>query len=311
MLVMLRTGVFRLPNRPARALALLLATTGACLAATGAEAQSARYMTWANRPASTTPAGPAPAAAEVAAVPVAGPPRLRNDLIPRRVAPSQGPGRPAMQTVAAATTAGNRLTPASAWLGPRTAPAFAPGVPDPTAYATDLTPTPPAAAPVPVPVAASSYVAPPSPYSEAGPAVPAAAEAVPAPPAADPMAPRRDAAIFSLRRPEAQAPTDAAQAAPADPMAPRPDARIFQPAPASAPQQQAALPVSAEAGPSRARYYSVHRDAGRQPDRTPLPEPVYFDSVSVDLAEPPALEPPLRDAQGRRRAVADLDPSAR
>lgn len=70
---------------------------------------------------------------------------------------------------------------------------------------------------------------------------------------------------------------------------------------------QATAPVAAPA-PQGARYYSVHRDAGRQPDPTVIPEPVFFDSVTLDLAEPPATEPLMRDAQGRRRTVANADP---
>lgn len=287
----------------ARLLTLLMATAGVCLTATGAEAQSGRYMTWANRPVSTAPAtiGAAlltPAATAEADAP-AGPPRHRNDLIPRRVAPSQGPTRPVMQTADAAVASSRGLTPASAWLGPRVAPAVAPGTPEPIAYA--------AAAPAPV----TRPATPPPPPPPVQPVQPAAA---------DPMAPRRDAAIFNLHRP-AVAPQPTGEAAPAeattDPMAPRRDARIFQLQPQAAPpaaaQQQAdltaAAPLQAQPGQSRSRYYSVHRDAGRQPDRPVLPEPVFFDSVSVDLAEPPANEPLVRDAQGRRRVVANVDPS--
>ena len=104
-------------------------------------------------------------------------------------------------------------------------------------------------------------------------------------------------------------------------MAPRRDAPIFQMQQAQPQgQQQAALPAPTQAAPngqasvqsgqSGARYYSVHRDAGHRPDPTALPEPVYFDSVTLDLAEPPATEVQPRDAQGRRRApVANEDPS--
>lgn len=283
----------------ARLLTLLMATAGVCLTATGAEAQSGRYMTWANRPVSTAPATIGAAlltpAAEAEADAPAGPPRNRNDLIPRRVAPSQGPARPVMQTAGAAVASSRGLTPASAWLGPRVAPAVAPGTPEPIAYAAAAS----------APVAPLATPPPPPPVQ---------------PVAADPMAPRRDAAIFNLHRPAA-APQPTPEAAPAetttDPMAPRRDARIFQLQPQAAPpapaSQQAdlpaAAPLQAQPGQSRSRYYSVHRDAGRQPDRPVLPEPVFFDSVSVDLAEPPATEPLVRDAQGRRRVVANVDPS--
>jgi hypothetical protein len=66
--------------------------------------------------------------------------------------------------------------------------------------------------------------------------------------------------------------------------------------------------MAAGPGQQGARYYSVHRDAGRQPDPTVMPDPVFFDSVTLDLAQPPEIEAPLRDAQGRRRVVANNDP---
>jgi hypothetical protein len=285
-----------LTHRAPRILTLVLATAGACLATSGAEAQSApatgRYLTWANRPAGTTPA-------DVAAVQAS----ARNAMIPRRVAPSQAPYRPMMQPTSTPVPASRGLTPASAWLGPRVVPAYAPGSPDPLAYATTEM-----AAPIP------AHSAPATPVERA---------------AIDPMAPRRDAPVFSLQRqaaaPTAQAPApqqppQPAAADPNDPMAPRRDARIFQmqQGPTEG-QEQAALPApnpqppsseaSVQAGQSGARYYSVHRDAGHRPDPTALPEPVYFDSVTLDLAEPPENEPGTRDSQGRRRIVPNNDPS--
>lgn len=288
-----------MPHRAPRILTLILATAGACLATSGAEAQSAstptpatgRYLTWANRPADTTPA-------DVVAVQA----RARNAMIPRRVAPSQAPYRPMMQPASTPMPASRGLTPASAWLGPRVVPAYAPGSPDPLAYATTGM-----AAPIP------AHSAPSTPVER---------------PAVDPMAPRRDAPVFNVQRqaaaPTAQAPVHQQAPQPAatdpnDPMAPRRDARIFQmqPGPTEG-QEQAALPApnqqgpsgeaSVQAGQSGARYYSVHRDAGHRPDPTALPEPVYFDSVTMDLAEPPANEPQTRDSQGRRRVVPNNDP---
>lgn len=292
-----------MPHRAPRILTLLLATAGACLAASGAQAQSApaptpapgRYLTWANRPVMTTPAHV-----------VAEQTRTRNAMIPRRVAPSQAPYRPMMQPASTPLPASRGLTPASAWLGPRVAPAFAPGSPDPIGYATTgMASAPPPSAPPPVERAASPPV-----------------ERV----AADPMAPRRDAPVFNLPRqiPAAQAamPQEAPQpvADTSDPMAPRRDARIFQMQQGQPQgQEQAALPAPTrtepagqspvQTGQSGARYYSVHRDAGHRPDPTVLPDPVYFDSVTMDLAEPPETEPQPRDAQGRRRVVPNADPS--
>lgn len=310
-----------MPHRAPRLFTLLLATAGACLAATAATAQSApapgRHLTWANRPVSTTPANV-----------VADQQRARNALIPRRVAPSQAPYQPVMQAPVSNIAVSRGLTPASAWLGPRVAPAFAPGSPEPLAY-TEM------AAPAPAP----TYTAPPAPVAMPQPQPrPQPVERV----AADPIAPRRDAPVFNLQRPTqpiAQAPAVQAPAPQApvvqppaprpvaaadtidDPMAPRRDARIFQvqqgqpqgqeQAALSAPAQAAPAQAPVQPGQSSARYYSVHRDAGHRPDPTALPEPVYFDSVSLDLAEPPATEIQPRDAQGRRRAavVPNEDPS--
>ena len=170
--------------------------------------------------------------------------------------------------------------------------------------------------------------------TEAAAPAPAQPQPQPAPverAAVDPMAPRRDAPVFSLPRPAqpaqaqpAQAPAPLPVAEANDPMAPRRDARIFQMQQGQS-QEQAALSeptqtassqaaptgqASVQSGQSGARYYSVHRDAGRRPDPTLLPEPVYFDSVTMDLAEPPETEPQTRDGLGRRRApVANDDPS--
>ncbi|WP_409020169.1 hypothetical protein [Brevundimonas vesicularis] len=80
----------------------------------------------------------------------------------------------------------------------------------------------------------------------------------------------------------AASPTGPAQAAPAtaDPLAPRRDAPIFrmgeqgQAAPASAP-----APAPAPAPYGQARYYSVHRQYGRQPDAPPMLPPVYLDAL--------------------------------
>jgi hypothetical protein len=116
------------------------------------------------------------------------------------------------------------------------------------------------------------------------------------------MAPRRDAPIFRLQRPapaEASAPVQA------------------EAEPATAPAAQA--PVSEAPAQSGARYYSVHRQAGRQPDATPMPAPVYLDALpvdltsvpaSTDLAEPPAAPNLIRNANGRLQALPDnQDPS--
>jgi len=110
---------------------------------------------------------------------------------------------------------------------------------------------------------------------------------------ADPMAPRRDAPIYRLQRPQAGAPLDAAAVAASD--------------------QAAQTPV---AGDNSARYYSVHRQAGRHPDAIPAPQQTYLDALPVQMAQtpqssdlaqpdgPPAL---IRNANGSLRAVPQTE----
>jgi hypothetical protein len=88
------------------------------------------------------------------------------------------------------------------------------------------------------------------------------------------------------------APPPVARAAPVAPI------QAARPAPAPA----------AEAQPSeRPRLYSLHREYGEQPDRTPLPAPVYLDTLPVDLAAPPPEEPKGRAAREQRDAEKDPD----
>lgn len=169
----------------------------------------------------------------------------------------------------------------------------------------------PAPAPVPVPVPTPAHAVETAPV-EAPPETPmeTPVEAPVDAPAADPMAPRRDAPIFRLQRPSAQpapAPAQAAQ--------PQAQAQAQPQTPADVQPAPAADAQSAQGG---ARYYSVHRQAGRQPDATPLPAPVYLDALPVDLTSMPAstdlAEPPpapnlIRNANGRIQALpATEDP---
>jgi len=110
---------------------------------------------------------------------------------------------------------------------------------------------------------------------------------------ADPMAPRRDAPIYRLQRPQAGAPLDAAAVAASGQAAPTPTA-----------------------GDNSARYYSVHRQAGRHPDAIPAPQQTYLDAMPVQMAQtpqssdlaqpdgPPAL---IRNANGALRAVPQTE----
>ena len=326
--------------RPASILTTaLLALAGAMTVAGAAAAQSApppgetrglRYLSWSGR-------GPVPAA-PVEAEPVrpAAPRRdLRrpNTVIPHggfAAAPVAPPARPGLTP---APGSGRTLTPANAWLQPRPLPP-------------ELAPPPPPPPPA-LTVARAAAAAPTAPDylpDQGGRGQPMPADAVYAPPpaatAVDPMAPRRDAPIFRM---ESAAPAAPAPETPVDPMAPRRDAPIFrmgssapvQPAPVQPPagEPSAADPASAP-GPRRlaevtptgerppvsnARYYSVHRQNGRQPDALEMPEPSYVDALAVTMVETPAsqdLAQPdqgptlIRDAQGRVRpapAASDGD----
>ena len=114
---------------------------------------------------------------------------------------------------------------------------------------------------------------------------------------ADPMAPRRDALIFQMQQ---SPPQTAPQAAPRAEAAPQ-SGPVMEPA------------VSSE-GPTRqgGRYYSVHRQNGREPDALTIPEPTYVDGIvasgietiaSQDLAEPDQGPTLIRDRNGNMRAA--------
>jgi len=126
-----------------------------------------------------------------------------------------------------------------------------------------------------------------------------------------PRGARQDALLTSSNTPEITI----------DPMAPRGDAPIFRiqevanaqnvPAVSNMDNKSTSAPVA-----GGARYYSIHRQAGRQPDAPVLPAPVYLDALPVqldaipsgdDLATPPAPPELFRDAQGRLRPVPFSD----
>ena len=299
-------------------------TPGQTAAPTSANAAGLRYLSWPGRtyrPAPLAAATPAPADLSSPAAVPAQPAPSRPPIIPRG-------GRSAAPAADLEPRQG--LTPASAWIGSQTpayapppapqiqgpgpqpyfavasatAPVSPPQATSPWSQAHSVTPVVPASAP-----ASTGYFEQPAPVAEAAPSpAPTPAPMAPAAPridsapaeaaAVDPMAPRRDAPIFRLQRPAA--PPAQAPASPAPVEAHTPPA--------------AATPV-AQGG---ARYYSVHRQAGRQPDATPLPPPVYLDALpvdltsmpaSTDLAEPPAAPNLIRNANGRLQALpANEDP---
>lgn len=120
----------------------------------------------------------------------------------------------------------------------------------------------------------------------------------------DPMAPRRDAPIFRLQQ-QAQVQAPSVPDAPAR-QADEPAASASQSAAPPAMVQASLAPVQG------ARFYSVHRQAGRQPDAISAPQPIYLDALPVELTQtpssadlaqpdgPPAL---LRSTDGTVRAM--------
>jgi hypothetical protein len=294
------------------------------------EQLGARYLSWAGKPAAQSgvdlrgPNGVAPHPQQATAV-----------------AASTTPGRPNRY---GSTTPAYGLTPASAWIG-RPA-AVQPALPAEQPYAPTRTPMPlqrqaqtatqdqpqyqPQVQPQPQVQTASApeydagqsfrrqapyYAAPPQVQMAMQPTpqptympppvvVPAAAEPATASAAYDPMAPRADAPIFRMGR-----------SAPAEQQPPEPQS--FQ---SEAPQSQAqAAPhLLAQAAPTRpgqparegARYYSVHREAGHEPDPVVLPESIFIGGgASADLAEPPPAPVTTRTINGRQVLIQNEDPS--
>ncbi|MET3780616.1 hypothetical protein ABIC32_001261 [Brevundimonas sp. 1080] len=295
-----------------RALAVSIVLTAVNLAAGAAVAQQAptnasglRYLSWPGKPAVAARATPTPAViqAEAPAPTVTAANRSLPGAIPlARLSPAPS------VTPSISTPRSNGLTPASAWM-PQRAPTPAEPAHSAPVEAAPVETAPPQAtatrvAPSPyVPEQQASAPQPePEPQRQAEPApIPqqaAQAEPQPAPQqaqaaVADPMAPRRDAPIYRLQRPQAGAPLDAAAVAASGQAAPTPTA-----------------------GDNSARYYSVHRQAGRHPDAIPAPQQTYLDALPVQMAQtpqssdlaqpdgPPAL---IRNANGALRAVPQTE----
>lgn len=297
----------------------LLAAASLVLSAGGASAQTAgapagegrglRYLSWPGR-SEAAPAAPAAAPGAAAG---------RRDLRrPNTVIPHGGfasaPPAPARPGLTPAPGARRTLTPANAWMQPVAPPPAPVMAPPPTAAPVAPRPAP-APPPAPQPRATPDYLPDPG-GLQAVPAemIYAPAPAQPAPGESgpfDPMAPRRDAPIFRMQ-----------QEAPVAPPAPQ---TVIQPAaaaPAATPQPRRVAEVSnsGERPPVQGgRYYSVHRQNGRQPDALEMPAPNYVDALVVtmpetiasqDLAAPEQGPTLVRDAQGRVRpapAASDGD----
>lgn len=285
-------------------IALFAATTLAGVAVAQTQPtvrQDLRQISWPGRNAAA--AAPAPN------VPAARPDLRRSNLvIPHGgfAAVEAAPAAPA------AATPRRTLTPANAWLQPPSTPSAPAPVMTAPVRAEVVAPAP-IAPPVSRPASTPEYLPDQGRRGQRAPAdivYPAAPQsalsetAVAADQPADPMAPRRDAPIFRMQQaaspPVAEAPA-AADAAPQDQAA------------APRPRYVAEVTNTGERPPQQgARYYSVHRQNGRQPDTLAMPEPTYVDALAItmtqtpasqDLAEPEQGPTLIRDSQGRTRPV--------
>lgn len=234
------------------------ALPGAALAQVQAQPSNGaglRYLSWPGKAAVATPR-PAPAVA-AAATPAPIPARASAPIPLARLEPAPVP-----------TPSSRGLTPASTWLeSPR--PAAPAPAPEPRPAVMEQ--------PAPRPISQPAQIVEAAPQ----PAAPAPAPQPAETPAADPMAPRRDAPIFRLQRPDGSV--------------------------AAAPQAGTA---------SSARYYSVHRQAGHEPDAIARPATVYLDALpvqlaqtpnSTDLAQPDGPPTLLRGANGKVRALPQTE----
>ena len=166
----------------------------------------------------------------------------------------------------------------------------------------------------PVAAGGQAYASTPAPYSQAAPrtvgSTPAAATPAPRTEVARTEVARTEVARTPVRSPRTEAPGRQD-----DPMAPRADAPVWRtagasgaapptPQPSSRPAPQPGAGAGSRGG---ARYYSVHREAGRDPDPTTLPAPFFLDSAPVDLAEPPPAPTLMRNQGGLAPSVAGDD----
>ncbi|MEN5362588.1 hypothetical protein [Brevundimonas intermedia] len=270
--------------------------TAASLVAGAAVAQQAptntaglRYLSWPGKPPVAARSAPRPAVTQ----PEAPQPTV---VAANRTIPGAIPLARLAPAPSATTPRSNGLTPASAWMGqPAPVPAQAAPVQSAPAPYTPA-PQPPAPEPVQSQPQPQAEVAPaPQQTAQAAPELqpqpqPQPAEAVAV---ADPMAPRRDAPIYRLQRPQAGVPLDGAAVA--------------------ANQQAAQAPPYSD---QSARYYSVHRQAGRHPDAIQAPQQTYLDALPVemtqtprsnDLAQPDGPPALIRNANGSLRAVPQTE----
>jgi hypothetical protein len=309
------------------------------------EVMGLRYLSWAGKPDAPTTGS----TDGLRRSPVAGPPTPLAATAARYPGVQSASARPSRYGVGS----GAGLTPASAWTGPGRTPAPAP---TPLNAAPPAAPAP--RGPIPVYSTSQQPQADPADQAEAQAAYQAQvqaqyqawyqseaqaqyeaqvrampqqqppavhmqapvqqqADAGPAP-ADDPMAPRRDALIFRMQQPQANAAAQQQQPAQTAP-APSPSNQtsaqgeiqssvLTQPVAGRTPGGQAY--AGAEPPREGVRYYSVQRAVGRQPDPIAIPESVYLDNAPIDLAEPPAAPVRTRTVNGQAQVVVpNQDPN--
>lgn len=283
-------------SRPGRLLgaAAALGLTVVAMPAVAQDAPALRYLDWNGRPEPVAMARATPnARGEVPALRPAAPVIPHAGSQSMAAAPQLRPATPLLPGRSVDADGRPGLTPADAFFAPpartRTQPSPAAVVPAPTPVRTVAAPveTPPPPPPPPV----RQMPEPPPARVQPAPQ-PAPAPARPAEWADDPNAPRSDALIWSVGQPQ-----------PAQP----------QPAPVQA-QTRAPAPAPAQARPEPsaqgARYYSVHRQNGRQPDRAVLPEQVYLDALPVQMDETPT-SPNMAEPPGPPQLVRNPDGTVR
>ena len=289
-------------SRPGRLLgaAAALGLTVVAMPAVAQDAPALRYLDWNGRPepvamarATPTVRGDVPALRPAAPViPHAGSqsmaavPQLRpaTPLLPGRSVDADGrPGLTPADAFFAPPPVQSRPQP-----GPAPARTVAAPVEAPTPVRQMPEPPPARVQPAPQPVAQPV----PMPVSAPAPARPAEW-------ADDPNAPRADALIWSVGQPQ---PQPALPQATQQPPASQPQATPTQPRPQPGAQ--------AERAPQGARYYSVHRQNGRQPDRAVLPEQVYLDALPVQMDQTPT-SPNMAEPPGPPQLVRNPDGTVR
>lgn len=303
-------------SRPKILMTVLLAAAGGTLfcgpalaqsaGATASEARGLRYLSWSSRTEVAPPAVAAAAGAPAARRTL----RRPNTVIPHGgFVPSASPSpRPGLTP---APGARRTLTPANAWMQPDVPPPE-PLPPEPAMAAAPRSAPAPAPAPAPPSRATPDYLPAPNGRGQPVPAEMIYTPAPTSPPAQagteplDPMAPRRDAPIFRL---QPEAPSAPPALAPS--VAPAVQSGAGSTRAPPQPRRVAEVSSSGERPPQQGgRYYSVHRQNGRQPDALEMPAPTYVDALVVtmpetiasqDLAAPEPGPTLIRDNQGRMR----------